>query len=154
MPDHRTGLFRLLQINMDPRQLVPAKRTHRLQGRIAFERQHDFSAKTWNTTGQQICQPCHTPHGGMATVTSAPLWNHTETTHAFTLYSSTVSSTYQGGTATITGVSKLCLSCHDGTVALDSFGGATGTTMLTGSTLVGFDLSNDHPVGFTYNTAQ
>jgi hypothetical protein len=115
---------------------------------------HDFSAKTWNTTGQQICQPCHTPHGGMATVTSAPLWNHTETTHAFTLYSSTVSSTYQGGTATITGVSKLCLSCHDGTVALDSFGGATGTTMLTGSTLVGFDLSNDHPVGFTYNTAQ
>jgi predicted CXXCH cytochrome family protein len=52
------------------------------------------------------------------------------------------------------GSSKLCLSCHDGTVALENFGGVTtGTTEITGDALMGTDLSNDHPVSFTYNTA-
>jgi predicted CXXCH cytochrome family protein len=51
--------------------------------------------------------------------------------------------------------SKLCLSCHDGTVAVDSFGGVTGTKpIVPGSpSLVGTDLSNDHPIGFTYGPA-
>jgi hypothetical protein len=49
------------------------------------------------------------------------------------------------------GVSKLCLSCHDGTVAEDSFGGQVGTTFMSGSALVGTDLSNDHPISFTYD---
>ena len=50
--------------------------------------------------------------------------------------------------------SKLCLSCHDGTVALDSFGGYTGTTnYITGNALIGTDLSNDHPVSFTYDSS-
>lgn len=48
------------------------------------------------------------------------------------------------------GVSLLCLSCHDGTVAVDSFGGATGTTFVTGNAMVGTDLSNDHPISITY----
>jgi predicted CXXCH cytochrome family protein len=117
---------------------------------------HDFSSSAWNSGGQ-ICRPCHTPHNGMASVTSAPLWNHAQTTTTFTVYSNTVSPTFQGalgGAPDITGVSKLCLSCHDGTVALDNFGTTpTTTTMLSGSTKVGNDLSNDHPVGFVYNTA-
>jgi predicted CXXCH cytochrome family protein len=48
--------------------------------------------------------------------------------------------------------SKLCLSCHDGTVAIDSYGGVTGTDFMTGPSMLGTDLSNDHPVSFTYNT--
>jgi predicted CXXCH cytochrome family protein len=51
------------------------------------------------------------------------------------------------------GVSLLCLSCHDGTVAIDSFGGATGTSFVSGAALVGTDLANDHPIGFTYDAA-
>ena len=48
----------------------------------------------------------------------------------------------------------MCLSCHDGTVAIDSFGGNTGTAgTLDAEHSVGMDLSNDHPIGFVYNTA-
>ena len=48
--------------------------------------------------------------------------------------------------------SKLCLSCHDGTVALENFGGVTtGVTLVTGSARIGPDLSNHHPVSFTYD---
>lgn len=108
---------------------------------------HDFSSDTWNSTGE-ICQPCHTPHN--ATGTDAPLWNHGVTSATFTLYSSSTLDATMGQPA---GVSKMCLSCHDGTVALDSFGGVTGSTNITGTDLVGTDLTDDHPVSFTYDTA-
>ena len=110
---------------------------------------HDFSALGWG--GGEICVACHTPHQSDTTVT-APLWNHTNTTTNFTMYTSptldAVSTGQPGGT------SRLCLSCHDGTVALDSFGGATGTTFMTGRKAVGTagDLSDDHPISITYDT--
>ena len=50
--------------------------------------------------------------------------------------------------------SKLCLSCHDGTIALENYGGRTnGTNYVTGSSNLGTALNNDHPISFTYNTA-
>ena len=120
---------------------------------------HDFYTApkpAWNGT-TELCIACHTPHNALATgqALDGPLWNHAITaTATFTLYT---------GTGTLNaldvgqpdGVSKLCLSCHDGSVALDSFGGNTVSpgTMITGTALVGTDLSNDHPVSFTYNTA-
>ena len=111
---------------------------------------HDFKGATWNGDGE-ICQPCHTPHNSAASTVGAPLWNHEITSATFTVYTS---GTFEGGPAgQPDGVSKLCLSCHDGTVALDSFGGVTGTNFVTGSDLLGTDLSNDHPVGFTYDTS-
>ena len=114
---------------------------------------HDFSLQGYS--GGQICIACHTPHGGNTTVTDAPLWNHAVSTAIYTLYSS---STLNAGPMTQpSGVSKLCLSCHDGTVATDSFGGATGTTFVTGRDAVGSaaqgSLANDHPIGFTYDAA-
>ncbi|MFH1321658.1 MAG: cytochrome c3 family protein [Bacteroidota bacterium] len=114
---------------------------------------HDFSGEAWNTTGK-ICIVCHTPHNADVTITGSPLWNHEiTTTAAFTLYNTT---TFDGS-GTIgqpDGASKLCLSCHDGTVALENFSGTTtGTNFITGSFLLGTDLSDDHPVSFTYNTA-
>jgi len=108
--------------------------------------EHDFSGETWNSSGQ-ICIVCHTPHNAQA-VTDAPLWNHTQTTQTFTPYSS---STLDATVGQPGNISKLCLSCHDGTVAIDSFGGSTGSNFVTGNALVGTDLSNDHPVGFTYD---
>jgi len=36
---------------------------------------------------------------------------------------------------------------------LDSFGGSTGSTFISGDANFGTDLSNDHPVSFTYNNA-
>lgn len=105
---------------------------------------HDFSGAGWS--GNRICRPCHTPHSAGST-TQAPLWNHAVTTATYTLYSSPTMDVpvQQPGE-----VSKLCLSCHDGTVALDSFGGNTGSNMISGPALIGTDLSNDHPVGIEW----
>ena len=111
---------------------------------------HDLSSNP--VTNGQICIVCHTPHNADTTVAGAPLWNHEVTTATFTLYDSP---TFQGGT-TISqpaGVSRLCLSCHDGTVAIDSFGGRTGTLFITGGEALGTDLSGDHPISFTYDSA-
>ncbi|NOX97083.1 MAG: cytochrome c3 family protein [Nitrospirae bacterium] len=111
---------------------------------------HDFSSKTWNPSGE-ICRVCHTPHDANTSVTGAPLWNHAVTTANFTLYSS---STLNATMAQPGGPSKLCLSCHDGTVAIDNFGGrTTGTKFIWGNYLIGTDLSNDHPISFTYDAA-
>ena len=53
------------------------------------------------------------------------------------------------------GVSLACLSCHDGTIAVDSFGGnSSGTSWVSGSALIGTDLSSLHPVSVTYDTTK
>ena len=55
-------------------------------------------------------------------------------------------------------ISSLCLSCHDGTTALGSLlndpGDLTDTTSkLLGPANLGTDLTNDHPVSFTFGAA-
>ncbi len=104
--------------------------------------QHDFSALLGIN---RICEPCHTPHNADTSVAAAPLWNHELTTSTFTMYT-----TIQGRTGDPNGPSKLCLSCHDGVVALDSYGGLTGTTFMTGPALLDTDLRDDHPIGLSY----
>ena len=59
----------------------------------------------------EICIFCHTPH----TAKKAGLWNRHDSTAAYTPYRST---TIKANIGQPTGASKLCLSCHDGTVAL------------------------------------
>ncbi|WP_456421339.1 cytochrome c3 family protein [Lutibacter sp.] len=113
---------------------------------------HDFSNENWNNTGE-ICVVCHTPHNAVTGLT-APLWNHEVTTTTFTLYTNTVSPSFDATASQPDGTSKLCLSCHDGTVAMDNFGGQTGgTDFMSGSDKLGTDLSNDHPISFTYDAA-
>ncbi len=111
---------------------------------------HDFSGESWNTTGQ-ICIVCHGPHNTEVSVTDAPLWNHESTVATFTPYSS---SSLNATVGQPDASSKLCLSCHDGTVAVDNFGGNNqGTFFITGDFLIGTDLNDDHPVSFTYDVA-
>ncbi len=61
------------------------------------------------------CIFCHAPHNGMAAPT--PVWNHQLSTQTYDMYTS---STYHQVNAQpqMAGSSKLCLSCHDGTVAI------------------------------------
>ena len=119
---------------------------------------HDFSSLTGSG---EICKPCHTPHNADTGVTASPLWNHEVTTASFTPYNSP---TLTANVGQPTGTSKLCLSCHDGTVAIDSFGGRTGTVYITdsfyggpsGGTLLswfGTHLGDEHPLSFTYDSA-
>ncbi|MBL4890185.1 MAG: cytochrome C [Candidatus Lindowbacteria bacterium] len=113
---------------------------------------HDFSTENWNNTGQ-ICKVCHTPHNAV-TGLQAPLWNHQVTTQTFKMYSASVSPSFNATTTQPDGASKLCLSCHDGVTKVDNFNGRTnGTQTLSGSENLGTDLSNDHPISFTYDTA-
>jgi predicted CXXCH cytochrome family protein len=113
---------------------------------------HDFSTQSWNTTGE-ICKACHTPHNANLSVPDAPLWNRQVTNATFTLYASP---TFNGsGTQTQpSGASKLCLSCHDGTVALENFGtNTTGTHFISGENNLGINLMDDHPISFVYDAA-
>ena len=112
---------------------------------------HDLSQKGWGTT--EICKFCHIPHLAQS-VSGAPLWNHQTSIATYTLYSS---ATFKGTSTQPGATSKLCLSCHDGTVASDSFanGGVlqTGSHFMTTTNRVGFGgtLTSDHPISFTYD---
>ena len=112
---------------------------------------HDFSAYAWS--GLRICIVCHTPHAADTTVADAPLWNHDVTAATFTLYSS---STLDAAVGQPAGVSKLCLSCHDGTVGVDAYG-YDGSQVkiddLNPDANLGTTLANDHPVSFVYDSA-
>jgi len=105
---------------------------------------HDFSTKGF--AKGEICLPCHTPHNSVADETGAfvdPLCNHELTTATYTMF--------EGNTGDALNdfdqVSRMCMSCHDGTVALDSFGGTPGSIFIDTEHLIGTDLRNDHPVG-------
>lgn len=108
---------------------------------------HDFSTKVWSDGYR--CKVCHTPHHGDSSHDYGPLWNHTTTTQTYTVYSSPTLEQTIGQPGD---VSKLCLSCHDGTVAIDSYGGNSGSNYMTGPVAVGrnHDLSDDHPIGFQW----
>jgi predicted CXXCH cytochrome family protein len=107
---------------------------------------HDFSSRGWSNG--EICLPCHTPHSANTIVMEAPLWNHEVTTATYTVYSSP---TMIGTALAPRGMSKLCLSCHDGTVAVDSFGGMTGAEMVNGAALIGTSLADDHPISIYWS---
>ena len=119
-----------------------------LAGTIA-DTKHDFSASGWS--GGEICIACHTPHNANTAVTDAPLWNHNLSEVAtYALYQS---DTLNSAPGQPTGTSKLCLSCHDGTVAYDN---TTGGTKMSGTSAVGSGangLSDDHPISFNFDTA-
>lgn len=110
---------------------------------------HDFTTKNWS--GGRICIACHVAHKSDTSVTDAPLWSHQNSTQTYTLYSSPTMNA--GPLSQPSGLSKLCMSCHDGTVAVDSFGGKAGTTMISAANNNGTTLADDHPIGFVYNTA-
>lgn len=114
---------------------------------------HDFSGEAWNNTNE-VCVVCHTPHEADITVLAAPLWNHDLTTKNFAIYDSPTFDASDIGQPSAS--TKLCLSCHDGTVGVDSFGGRSGGDFLSGTEAVGrgtAGLSDDHPVSFTYDSA-
>ncbi len=95
--------------------------------------------------GSLGCTYCHAPHSGVGG--STPLWNQTLSNSSYTLYTS---STYsQKGAQPVVGKSSsLCLSCHDGTVAVGQTA-VYGRVLTTGSLLsvdsFGANLSSSHP---------
>ena len=126
------------------------------------------------TTGtDEVCVFCHTPHGGQ--IGTAPLWNKNLPGTTYSTYGSTggESATLDGEVMVVGSVSQACLSCHDGTQALDNMvnapgsggfnaggarpagytwtgAGADGLMPAAGITNLSADLRNDHPIGVEY----
>ncbi|HEY6910420.1 MAG TPA: cytochrome c3 family protein [Myxococcales bacterium] len=126
---------------------------------------HNLSAQGGNVihaeTETEVCVFCHTPHGAYQ---SKPIWNRNLDYQASALYTLYSSSTLDAIPSRPNGATRLCLSCHDGVLALGAVMNqnaqhntniqmANGvTTMPQGNTLLGLDLHNDHPVSIVPDT--
>ncbi len=109
---------------------------------------HDFTGASWSNG--EACIPCHTPHHANMEVPDSPLWNHENTTAIFEIYSSP---TLEASPGQPTGHSKLCFSCHDGTVAVENHSGITNGTRYTTFGNLTTGLRDDHPISFEYSTS-
>ncbi len=119
----------------------------------------------------EICVFCHTPHNASP---STPIWNKQDTGSTYDVYASqTLAATLSPNAPALgqpTGSSKLCLSCHDGTMAIGSLlnlpgksqggtlsvtgaGTDAGKISSTSTSYIGTDLRDDHPISFEYSLA-
>jgi Doubled CXXCH motif (Paired_CXXCH_1) len=150
---------------------------------------HNLSANGPGTTHAaagattEVCVFCHTPHNATQSdqagaTLRAPLWNRRVPSGAtYTPYTSSTldaQSIADGFNAQPGGSSKLCLSCHDGTLAIGNVnvlnGRANVSIPMTGTgpggvmpagegaqsgftRFIGTDLRNDHPISVTFNSA-
>jgi len=115
----------------------------------------------------EICIFCHTPHNSSP---AQPLWNHQLS--AVVNYINYASPTLQSYSSEaeappIDGHSKLCLSCHDGTVAIGwlvsrweeimmvTVGGVIDSSgkLIGGPGYLGTDLSGGHPISIIFDEA-
>lgn len=139
---------------------------------------HNFSSSaigTYKADGvTRVCVFCHAPHSPNAP--QAPLWNRSlSTASSYVRYSSGSfdAEDISAVSGSLTGSSKLCLSCHDGVMAIGTVGVLNGMVnatitrdggqpmgqipvgtagVLTGYTRnLGTDLSNDHPISFVFD---
>jgi hypothetical protein len=133
------------------------------------------------TTADEICVFCHTPHAADNTA-PVPLWNKRLVTPGgasqtgYSTYSTTNSGSIDGEVMAVGSISVACLSCHDGTQAMDNMinapgsgnysadgggdnglgytwsGNVTTEGMLNSASvaMLGTDLTNDHPIGIQY----
>ncbi len=140
----------------------------------------------------RICIFCHAPHNtyrpfgttdgaGPAAPDAAfdylPLWNHTlQTDLGYTMYENGSGAPTTGDKASQAILSRgsdvavpgstslLCLSCHDGSVAVNSYGNSDqrptsisgGGAAMASAYLIGKDkyLGNHHPISFDYDGVQ
>jgi hypothetical protein len=126
-----------------------------------FDTKHNLSAsgkgeiKAVNET--RVCIFCHTSHNASK---EGPLWNHVTTAPGkFVTYER---STMDSKPEQPNGATKLCLSCHDGTIAVGAIRGLSrpiamrnvgpkGEIPATRKSHIGTDLSGTHPVSIKYD---
>ncbi len=99
----------------------------------------------------QVCVFCHVTHDKSS---ESPRWNKILPSLVYTPYSSPTMKAIPGQP---TGTSKLCLSCHDGTVAPGKLGSKSSSntmrTAMSARANLTRDLSDDHPISFVYDSA-
>ena len=116
---------------------------------------HDLSVRGTGpvkaTSEKEVCLFCHASHIQDPN-SPHPLWN--QQLSKVTSYNPYISSTYKQTNNQISTRSKLCLSCHDGTVAIgQTYASYSGKIAVQGALAsadnFGTDLSRNHPLGFT-----
>jgi len=117
-----------------------------------FESPHDFRKAVWKRSGE-ICLPCHVPHS--TKTLPAPLWDTELASDTYAVYSQTRQPAGKSETGRRPGgISKTCLSCHDGIVASEVLGGDTGSAADSSDYDPGGHFpGHDHPISFIYDTA-
>lgn len=141
----------------------------------------------YSTEETEICVFCHIPHNPNIAGGKKFLWNRPDTTTSvFLLYtaSPTLNMADADKGASMSEISKMCMSCHDGVTALNSMANprppAIGIPNMEGYPVdtaaffgdifppipanigegdIGFplpgnNLTNDHPISFNYATAR
>lgn len=120
---------------------------------------HDLSARGPGpiraVQESEVCIFCHTPHNAAP---QTPLWNREDPRRHYRIYQS---STTDARIDQPSGPSKMCLSCHDGSIALGNVLSRpqsqpivmTARTIPPGTADLTTDLSDDHPIGFRYDRA-
>lgn len=133
--------------------------------------QHDLTSAGTGQGGtpdtDEVCVFCHTPHGS-DTAAPVPLWNKVLTPGAaYVQYSTLQTPSFDSTEAPVGSVSLACLSCHDGTQAMDvvingpgsgnynplgSEIDGTAIGVMTGEPIpaLGLDLTDDHPISMQY----
>jgi len=119
----------------------------------------------WNAR-EEICRVCHVPHdhGNVGKYwENKLLWNHKVSSATYTMYDSTWSPSIDGAQDSApSGTAILCLGCHDGTVAIDTFDKYAGGSVQMSDYDGGFevprfmdgvneDLRGTHPLSITYD---
>jgi len=101
----------------------------------------------------EICKFCHIPHNAVVAV---PLWSRELSRAEYQVPSVRSGDGRRSAGHQPDGASRLCLSCHDGTVALGDIGREPRRTAMTGAQrlgpgrrgYLGTDLSGSHPISF------
>jgi len=129
---------------------------------------HDFHGRSWASAGNNpsdpatVCMVCHTPHH--ADHNAGPLWGHdTITSAGWQMYANGVSpgaNIKYTPAASPQGASLACLSCHDGSIAINAYGAPnaanrTAYEYVTNGAAISEnnkDLTHSHPISFNYDS--
>ena len=110
-----------------------------------------FVGATKATTENEVCVFCHTPHGAdTGALAEKPLWNKTLVAKTYVVYTSKsldAETILNTSLQQPLGSSKLCLSCHDGAMALGSVRVLRGGTTSTAITMTGTGTGGIMPDG-------
>ncbi|MEF9437727.1 MAG: hypothetical protein L0922_02880, partial [Candidatus Mariimomonas ferrooxydans] len=104
----------------------------------------DGSGLGWNKRAE-ICRVCHVPHDHGRSqkyweAYNGLLWNHAVVSADYTMYTSaTLDGAIDGDPS---GTAKLCLGCHDGAVAVDTYDRYAGGNVYMSDIQSGFQVPN------------
>lgn len=141
---------------------LPAWRTALAQGGVS-KTLHNLSVggpgEIRSSTETEVCKFCHIPHSA---VVPRPLWGHAVTeVPRYETPAVRVGPEQRQQAPQPDGSSRLCLSCHDGTVALGDLGVNRKPIPMAGlsrlgaerRSFLGTDLSGSHPVSIVHPTS-